>query len=260
MRDLDAHSWVEVWFPDYGWVTRDPTPAAAPPRAQPGDGDSARPNGRAPDARRTSAASASATSRATARWRRRSGTGTVMWIALGVLAALCWAAARCSSGAAAGACRRPRCARWRSSSARCAARATSAAPGMTLSGFERAVLGLARRGGLRTRAARAALLGPRRARRRPSSGAGCARRSPATRACSARGGRCRRGSGAERAGDRGWGQTGGGGSTSAPRRSAPPDVCARAPTSDAPCAGSTLRRRSTRSPTPQLTFAGCHAA
>jgi hypothetical protein len=38
VRDLDAHSWVEAWFPGYGWVTRDPTPAAAPPRSQPGDG------------------------------------------------------------------------------------------------------------------------------------------------------------------------------------------------------------------------------
>ena len=34
MRDLDAHSWVEAWFPDIGWVTFDPTPAAAPPRSQ----------------------------------------------------------------------------------------------------------------------------------------------------------------------------------------------------------------------------------
>ena len=37
VRDLDAHSWVEVWFPGIGWVTRDPTPAAAPARSQPGD-------------------------------------------------------------------------------------------------------------------------------------------------------------------------------------------------------------------------------
>ena len=37
VRDLDAHSWVEAWFPGYGWVTRDPTPAAAPPRSQPGE-------------------------------------------------------------------------------------------------------------------------------------------------------------------------------------------------------------------------------
>ncbi|MEA2171823.1 MAG: protein-glutamine gamma-glutamyltransferase, partial [Solirubrobacteraceae bacterium] len=34
VRDLDAHSWVEAWFPRIGWVTFDPTPAAAPPRSQ----------------------------------------------------------------------------------------------------------------------------------------------------------------------------------------------------------------------------------
>ncbi len=30
VRDLDAHSWVEVYFPDIGWVTFDPTPRASP--------------------------------------------------------------------------------------------------------------------------------------------------------------------------------------------------------------------------------------
>jgi hypothetical protein len=34
VRDLDAHSWVEVYYPAYGWVTFDPTPAAAPARSQ----------------------------------------------------------------------------------------------------------------------------------------------------------------------------------------------------------------------------------
>lgn len=30
VRDYDAHSWVEAWFPRFGWVTFDPTPAASP--------------------------------------------------------------------------------------------------------------------------------------------------------------------------------------------------------------------------------------
>jgi transglutaminase-like putative cysteine protease len=32
VSDVDAHAWVEAWFPRYGWVTFDPTPAAAPAR------------------------------------------------------------------------------------------------------------------------------------------------------------------------------------------------------------------------------------
>ena len=34
VRDTDAHSWVEVWFDDIGWVTIDPTPPATPARSQ----------------------------------------------------------------------------------------------------------------------------------------------------------------------------------------------------------------------------------
>jgi len=30
VSDTDAHAWVEVWFPTYGWVRFDPTPASAP--------------------------------------------------------------------------------------------------------------------------------------------------------------------------------------------------------------------------------------
>jgi transglutaminase-like putative cysteine protease len=41
VRDLDAHSWVEVWYPGWGWVTWDPTPAAAPARSQPADSSTA---------------------------------------------------------------------------------------------------------------------------------------------------------------------------------------------------------------------------
>ena len=37
VRDLDAHSWVEVYFPQLGWVSFDPTPSAAPAAAQTAD-------------------------------------------------------------------------------------------------------------------------------------------------------------------------------------------------------------------------------
>ena len=32
VSDLDAHAWVEAWFPTYGWVRFDPTPGTAPAR------------------------------------------------------------------------------------------------------------------------------------------------------------------------------------------------------------------------------------
>ena len=32
VTDIDAHAWVEAWFPSYGWVRFDPTPATAPAR------------------------------------------------------------------------------------------------------------------------------------------------------------------------------------------------------------------------------------
>jgi transglutaminase-like putative cysteine protease len=34
VRDLDAHSWVEVWFTGIGWVPFDPTPSLAPASSQ----------------------------------------------------------------------------------------------------------------------------------------------------------------------------------------------------------------------------------
>ena len=41
VRDFDAHSWVEAYFPRYGWITFDPTPAASPAREQTADQQSA---------------------------------------------------------------------------------------------------------------------------------------------------------------------------------------------------------------------------
>jgi len=38
VRDDDAHSWVEAYFPGIGWHTIDPTPAIAPARSQTTDG------------------------------------------------------------------------------------------------------------------------------------------------------------------------------------------------------------------------------
>jgi transglutaminase-like putative cysteine protease len=32
VTDIDAHAWVETWFPGYGWVRFDPTPPLAPAR------------------------------------------------------------------------------------------------------------------------------------------------------------------------------------------------------------------------------------
>jgi transglutaminase-like putative cysteine protease len=37
VRDFDAHSWVEVYYPSWGWLTFDPTPADSPARSQPAD-------------------------------------------------------------------------------------------------------------------------------------------------------------------------------------------------------------------------------
>jgi protein-glutamine gamma-glutamyltransferase len=41
VRDLDAHSWVEVWFTGIGWVPFDPTPSLAPAGSQSSSASSA---------------------------------------------------------------------------------------------------------------------------------------------------------------------------------------------------------------------------
>lgn len=62
VTDTDAHAWVEAWFPRYGWVRFDPTPASAPARGS-----------TAPPILKASAASAAASALT---GRRNSGSGT----------------------------------------------------------------------------------------------------------------------------------------------------------------------------------------
>jgi transglutaminase-like putative cysteine protease len=52
VRDLDAHSWVEVWFGTIGWVPFDPTPSVAPADLQ-SSADAASASGGAADAQET---------------------------------------------------------------------------------------------------------------------------------------------------------------------------------------------------------------
>ena len=189
VRDFDAHSWVEAWFPGYGWVTRDPTPAAAPPRAQPGERLGREPVGPLPGVPNLGGERLSDL-RATRARAAGEGTNWLTYAIVGLSRRCCSQPGRSTSAAAAGACRRPRSARWPSSSARCGAPATTAAR-------DDAVRHRARFAGWPgaagyVRALREQRYSGRQAPRRPSSAAACARRSRATRGCCARGGRCRR--------------------------------------------------------------------
>ena len=104
VRDLDAHSWVEVYFNGIGWVTFDPTPPAAPadragqgPRAAPEGED--RPARRAVQRRRLAAlrprrrhrrGRPRRRRRTAAAARRRGCWSASRWLALGGAAWCCW--------------------------------------------------------------------------------------------------------------------------------------------------------------------------
>ncbi|MEA2241584.1 MAG: protein-glutamine gamma-glutamyltransferase [Solirubrobacteraceae bacterium] len=91
VRDIDAHSWVEVYFPGIGWVTRDPTPSASPARSQTADlaaagqESSVRIGGAGERALGGSTDRARASSPAVAGDGGGSSTG-VLWIVAGLLA------------------------------------------------------------------------------------------------------------------------------------------------------------------------------
>ena len=123
VRDTDAHSWVEVWFDEFGWVTIDPTPAATPARSQIGaldrtpesdesdDGASGDAGGSAPrtggvrpdllgpqDGQPGGGAAASASESGTPWWWF--GVAGILVIALGGWIVLRWQRARLSPAAA----------------------------------------------------------------------------------------------------------------------------------------------------------------
>ena len=108
VRDLDAHSWVEAYFPRWGWVTFDPTPAAAPPREQSADIEQALGLQRA--ARRARAATARATRRRRRGRAAPAGLGRAGWPALALLVgdrarARAWAPrSRCAGARGRGPC------------------------------------------------------------------------------------------------------------------------------------------------------------
>ena len=182
MRDLDAHSWVEAYFPSYGWVTFDPTPAIAPPRAQaPGHRRAGRDaEDEEDDERRAPRAATAQSDRG--RDRRRRGRRPAA------------AARRSCCSIARASCSRVAAARWPSrSSARRRRYATLGpdaavaeleralrrsgrrpAPALTLRRLEDSLRVGARRRGVRRRAARGALRLRRRRRPRAPSAARCA--------------------------------------------------------------------------------------
>ena len=155
MRDLDAHSWVEAWFPSIGWVTFDPTPVGrAAALAEP-----------------TTAAPAGARRRPRPRRRRRArparpASPPSRGHAVGARSSARRASPRCCSPAACVAFRRRR-GRAPGAAARARARAAPDAPARPARArrCRRSRTSFARSpdaAGLRARAARPALRRPRR--------------------------------------------------------------------------------------------------
>jgi hypothetical protein len=85
IRDLDAHSWVEVYFPHIGWVTFEPTPSDSPARLQLTDTVRAQstPAGNRPAASSTGDRVSDPTAGGSAATTAGQGTDATPWIAGG---------------------------------------------------------------------------------------------------------------------------------------------------------------------------------
>jgi LPXTG-motif cell wall-anchored protein len=83
IRDLDAHSWVEVYFNGIGWVPFDPTPAASPAHSQAPGGGSLPAQGPS----RQLAGQAGGRAQAITGPAPATGGGTSWWLVVFVLAA-----------------------------------------------------------------------------------------------------------------------------------------------------------------------------
>jgi transglutaminase-like putative cysteine protease len=85
VHDFDAHSWVEVYFRGIGWVTFDPTPAAAPAESQRLGGEFATAfRGPAPNPTIDPATGQSAGGRVPASTPAATATGGGPWVAIGI--------------------------------------------------------------------------------------------------------------------------------------------------------------------------------
>ena len=129
VRDLDAHSWVEVWFTGIGWVPFDPTPAAAPAESQSSasatsaaaaDAGEVRVGGAGVAPERVAGGAASATG-------GDGGANTLLVAALIVIAGLVATASLSSAGASAACARSARPSASMSSCASCAGRSSGSA-------------------------------------------------------------------------------------------------------------------------------------
>ena len=181
-----------------GWVTFDPTPAAAPPRSQPNEaGASGGPVGehRPAEPRRRRPA---VRPRPARRWRTRGGHAVGLDRgSAGVARARAGRSPRscCCAGAAAARPRRRRRSCSPSSSARCAAPAAIPARARRCSSLEQRFARSPAAAGYVRAVQRPALRRPAAARRRPRSAAACAPSCPAAPASAGgcgRGGRCPR--------------------------------------------------------------------